>query len=346
MGWKLALSELHKSGKRRQPERLRDQPRLNRPKPQGIESQLSMKLFQAAKRVSLFIAVNFLVILTLTLVLRLTGLDRRFTPETFYGLMGFCLIWGMGGAFISLALSRVMAKWFMGVRLIEPGAAEPALREVVEMVHALARRADLPAMPQVGYFESAEVNAFATGPSKSRSLVAVSTGLLRRMNRGEIEGVLAHEVAHIANGDMVTMTLIQGIINAFVMFLARILAFVVAQALRSRDDRGGGWLQFALVFVFQMLLSLLGAVVVCWFSRWREFRADAGGAALSSRGNMAGALRALQRVYEQQAHPQPAEGQSAAFQSLKISGRSSGLMQLFATHPPLEQRIARLEAGQ
>ena len=304
-----------------------------------------MNLFQAAKRVTLFIVVNLLVVATLSLlmslVLHLLGPRVRLQPGSMTWLMLFCLVWGMGGAFISLALSRVMAKWLMGVRVIDPNTGDRAQRELVEMVHALARRAGLPALPQVGYYDSDEVNAFATGPTKSRSLVAVSAGLLRRMGRSEVEGVLAHEVAHIANGDMVTMTLIQGVINAIAMFLARILAFAVTSALRSRDDRsGGGWMQFILVQVFQVVLSLLGSIVVCWFSRWREFRADAGGAAFSSRNNMVGALRALQNFHEQ---PATAAG-SPAFQALKINGQPRGFLRLFATHPPLEERIARLEA--
>ncbi len=307
-----------------------------------------MNLLQAAKRVTLFVLVNLLVVATLSivlsLVLHLLGPRVRFDSGSLQMLMIFCLVWGMGGAFISLAMSRLMAKWFMGVRVIDPNTNDRSQRELVEMVHALARRAGLSKMPQVGYYDSDEVNAFATGPTKSRSLVAVSTGLLRRMGRGEVEGVLAHEVAHIANGDMVTMTLIQGVINAIAMFLARILAFAVSSAIRSRDDRGSFWLQYILVQVFQVVLSLLGAIVVCWFSRWREFRADAGGAAYSSRSNMVGALRALQRMHQS---PQPAEASGpASFQALKISGRPSGFLRLFSTHPPLEDRIARLESAQ
>jgi heat shock protein HtpX len=167
----------------------------------------------------------------------------------------------------------------------------------------------------------------------------VSTGLLNRMNRREVEGVIAHEVAHIANGDMVTMTLIQGVINAFVMFLARVLAFAVAQALRGgRDDRGGYFIQYLLIMAFEVVLSLFGAIVVCWFSRWREFRADAGGASLAGSTAMISALQALQRAYQ----PVPAEQGSQAFQSLKISGKAGGFAALFSTHPPLEERIARL----
>jgi heat shock protein HtpX len=166
------------------------------------------------------------------------------------------------------------------------------------------------------------------------------------MGSREVAGVLGHEVTHIANGDMVTMTLIQGIINAFVMFLSRVLAFVISQAIRSRDDRGGGggWLQFLLVMVFQVVFSLLGSIVVCWFSRQREFRADAGGARLAGRENMINALRALAHLHDPELAA--AEAQRAqAFQSLKISGQTGSFMALFATHPPLEERIARLQEG-
>jgi heat shock protein HtpX len=299
---------------------------------------------QTTRRILLFFAVNILVVLMLTFLFKVTQLDRRFAPGSLYGLMILCLIWGMSGAFISLALSRVLAKLFHGVRVISLNTPDPNQRELLETVRALARRAGLTTMPEVGYYESQEINAFATGPSRSRSLVAVSTGLLNNMRRGEVEGVLAHEVAHIANGDMVTMTLIQGVINAFVMFLARILAMVVSSALRGRDERAGGyWLQYMLVQVFQLLLSLPGLMIVCWFSRRREFRADAGGATYSSRSNMVGALRALQRAHE---IPEFAgAGGPASFQSLKISS-PNGFMRLFSTHPPLEERIAKLEARQ
>jgi heat shock protein HtpX len=305
-----------------------------------------MNILQVSKRIFLLVLVNILVVTTITLVLGLLHVGNYFPQGGLAGLAVFCLIWGFGGAFISLGLSRVMAKWMMGVQVIPPNTNDPTLQELVETVHTLARNAGLPKLPEVGIYESEEVNAFATGPTRSRALVAVSTGLLRRMGSREVAGVLGHEVTHIANGDMVTMTLIQGIINAFVMFLARVLAFVVSQAMRSRDDRdsGGGWLQFLLVMVFQIVLSFLGLLVVNSFSRWREFRADAGGARLAGRENMINALRALRRLHDPEVAA--AEAQHAqAFQSLKISGQASGLMALFATHPPLEQRIARLEQG-
>lgn len=299
-----------------------------------------MNLVQIGKRVFLFVMVNILVMLTISIVLSILGVPRYVHPTQYQSLLLFCFIWGMGGAFISLAISRWMAKWSMGVHVIDPRTNDSDLRELVDMVHRLSREAGLPAMPEVGVYESPEINAFATGPSKARSLVAVSTGLLNRMNRREVEGVLAHEVAHIANGDMVTMTLVQGVINAFVMFLARILAFVVAQALRGgRDERGGGGLEFLLVMVFQIGFSILGLLVVNWFSRWREFRADAGGAALAGSASMISALRSLQRAYE----PSAAGHDSSAFQSMKISGKAGGFSALFASHPPLEERIARLE---
>src|SRR6266705_3508578 len=293
-----------------------------------------MKFAQISKRIFLFLAVNTLVVLTISLVLSLLGGPSYIGSGRYGALMVFCLVWGMTGAFISLALSRLMAKWFMGVEVIDPRTSDPDLQELVQIVHGLAQRARLPAMPQVGIYDSPEINAFATGPSRSRSLVAVSRGLLQAMRRGELEGVLGHEIAHIANGDMVTMTLIQGVINAFVMFLARVLAFIVSQAMRSRDDRssGGGWMQFLLVQVFQIIFSILGSIVVCWFSRQREFRADAGGARLAGRQNMIDALRALSRLNDPEVVAAEAQ-RSQSFQSLKISGPHGGMMALFATHP-------------
>src|SRR5438552_3207876 len=223
-----------------------------------------MNIMQMTKRIFLFVMVNILVMLTITVVLGLLRVGNYFPAGGLAGLAVFCLVWGFAGALISLALSRLMAKWMMGVRVIPPDTTDPALRNLVETVHDLARSAGLP-KPEVGIYESEEVNAFATGPTKSRALVAVSTGLLDRMGSEQLAGVLGHEVTHIANGDMVTMTLIQGIINAFVLFLSRVLAFVLTQAMRSRDDdreRGGGWMEFLLVQVFQIVFSILGSIVV------------------------------------------------------------------------------------
>lgn len=305
-----------------------------------------MKIAQMGKRIFLFLLVNILVMITITVVLGLLHVGRLFPAGGLPGLAIFCLVWGFAGSLISLALSRVMAKWTMGVQVIPPETNDPALRGLVETVHGLARSAGLP-LPEVGIYESDELNAFATGPTKSRALVAVSTGLLRRMSRDEIEGVLGHEITHVANGDMVTMTLIQGVINAFVLFLSRVLAFAVTQAMRSRDDRdsgGGYFMQFILVTLFQVVFGILGMIVVSWFSRWREFRADAGGARLAGRRNMIDALQALRRFHD----PELANAEAArapSFQALKISGRHSRFLSLFADHPPLEERIARLEQG-
>jgi heat shock protein HtpX len=305
-------------------------------------------MFSWAKRISLFLAVNFLVIMTLSVVLRVLGIQPYLTAQgmNYESLMAFCLVWGMGGAFISLALSRVMAKWSMGVQVIDPNTRDPQLAELVQTVHQLARGAGLPAMPEVGIYDSPEVNAFATGPSKSRSLVAVSTGLLHRMRRDEVNGVLGHEVAHIANGDMVTMTLIQGVVNAFVMFLARALAFAIAQAAagnRDREESSGAMshgIYYLTSFVLEIVFMILGSIVVAWFSRMREFRADAAGARLAGRSSMINALEALRRTYEiVDPNMQPAT------QTLKISGKRAGIWALFSTHPPLEERIARLESA-
>jgi len=301
-----------------------------------------MKLAQIGKRVLLLVVVNVLVMLTITLLLGLLHVGN-YVPNGLAGLAVFCLVWGFAGSFISLALSRLMAKWTMGVQVIPPETSDPRLRQLVDIVHGLTRAAGLP-MPEVGIYQSDEVNAFATGPTRSRALVAVSTGLLERMGSREVEGVLGHEVTHIANGDMVTMTLLQGVINAFVLFLSRVLAFVIGQALRSRDDRdsGGGVLQYLLVIVFQIVFSILGSLVVCWFSRWREFRADAGGARLAGRENMISALRGLLRLHDPELAAAEAQ-QHQAFQAFKISGARGGFASLFADHPPLEERIARLE---
>ena len=303
-----------------------------------------MKIMQMTKRIALLLVVNILVMTTITVIMALLGAGHYLPQGRLSALAVFCLVWGFGGAFISLGLSRLMAKWMMGVQVIPPDTREPALRDLVDTVHALARQAELPKMPEVGIYESDDVNAFATGPTKSRALVAVSTGLLRRMGSREVEGVLGHEIAHVANGDMVTMTLIQGVINAFVLFLSRVLAFVISQAMRSRDDRGGGWLQYLLVIVFQIVFSILGSFVVCWFSRQREFRADAGGARLAGRQNMINALHALAALHNPEAAAADAH-HAQAFQALKISGERSRFMQLLSTHPPIEERIARLESG-
>lgn len=297
------------------------------------------------KRIVLFLAVNALVIFTISIILNLLHVQPYLNQNgiDYQSLMAFCLIWGMVGAFISLGLSRIMAKWMMGVVVIDPVNATAQERKLLDMVYALARNAGLPNMPEVGIYQSAEVNAFATGPTRSRALVAVSSGLLSRMNSSEVEAVLAHEVSHVANGDMVTMTLLQGVINAFVMFFARVLAYVVMRLGKQRDEEalGSPFMYTILVFVFEVFFMVLGSMVVAAFSRFREFRADAGGARLVGRDKMIGALQALERVV----NIRDPQVDQPSFQALKISNSKSVMFRLFASHPPLEERIARLERG-
>jgi len=296
-------------------------------------------MMRMGKRLILFFAVNILIIMTISFTLNIFGirpyLDAR--GINYQALIMFCLVWGMGGAFISLGLSRIMAKWMMGVKVIDPNVSNEELSWLVNTVHRLARSAGLSKMPEVGIYSSPEINAFATGPTKNRALVAVSEGLLDAMDRSQIEGVLAHEVSHIANGDMVTMTLLQGIINAIVMFLARVLAFFLVNKRNSDEDSPG--LRYLVTFVLEILLSFLGMLVIAAFSRYREYRADAGGASLAGREKMISALKALLNTVK---YANLTGNESVA--SFKISG-STKFIKLLSTHPPLEERIARLERG-
>ncbi len=296
------------------------------------------------KRIALFIGLNLLIILTVSIIssvfhiqpyLNAHGLDIR-------SLAIFCLIWGMTGAFISLAVSRQIAKWMLGVSVIDPNTRDPQFKEILDTVASLAHRAGIP-IPEVGFYKSNEVNAFATGPTKNRSLVAVSTGLLQKMHRHELEGVLGHEIAHIANGDMVTMTLLQGVVNAFVLFLSRILAYVISGFGKSRESNqsGGNYLSFVmLTYLFEVVFMALGFMLIAAYSRFREFRADRGGAELAGKSSMISALKALM-AQKQVAEPQ---NQAQTIAALKISRSSKhGIMSLFSTHPPLEERIKKLE---
>ena len=290
------------------------------------------------KRITFFVLVNILVMTTITITINLISLffGVQIEPSTITGLVVFCGVFGMGGAFISLLMSKFLAKMTMSVKVVDPQTRDPYLRGLVDKVHFLARNAGIKVMPEVGYYESPEVNAFATGPSRNNSLVAVSSGLLQRMNEREVEGVLAHEVAHVANGDMVTMTLIQGIINTLVMVIARLLASAIANQM---DEKARPMVHLGLVIVLQIALSLLGSMVVSAFSRWREYRADQGGARLAGREKMIAALERLTRTQEL------IEVDEKAFDSLKISNRKRGsIMELFSTHPRLEDRIARLKS--
>ncbi len=314
-----------------------------------------MKVF---KRISYFILTNILVVLTISLII---GFATRFLGLNlggggYAGLFIICLIWGFVGSFISLQLSRWMAKKFHGVKLIDTQTMNQTERKLIDKVYQLARNAGMKIMPEVGYYEAPDVNAFATGPSKKRSLVAVSTGLMQQMNDAEIEGVLAHEIAHIVNGDMVTLALIQGIINSFAMFFAHIITTAVMSALRRNDDERSGFGDFMLRQMIyttaSVALTLLGSIVVCYFSRQREFRADAGGARLASTEKMAAALRKLQSLHLLTEGPATRANDiedadlrttNDKFAAFKISGKKkSGLTALFSTHPPLEERLSAL----
>jgi heat shock protein HtpX len=287
------------------------------------------------KRIFLFIVTNLAVVLTLTVVLSLLGVGRYVGPHglDIGSLAVFSFIWGMGGAFISLQMSRWMAKMATGMKIVDGRTGNPESDRVYQMIAGLTQKAGLP-MPEVGVYDSPEVNAFATGPSRNRALVAVSTGLLRSMRDEEVEAVLGHEVTHISNGDMVTMTLLQGVINAFVIFFSRLIAYVIANRGDSRD-RGYNPGSFLVVIVLQIVLGILGSMIVAWFSRQREFRADRGGAMLAGRDRMISALRRLEGNRDM------VDTRHEALATLKINGSRAWM--LFATHPPLEARIAALE---
>ena len=287
------------------------------------------------KRIVLFLATNLAIVLVLSVAAHLIGLDRWLQAQgsSLVGLLVFAAFFGFAGSFISLALSKWMAKMSMGVRVIDhPGNATE--QWLVGVVANHARAAGI-GMPEVGIFDSPQPNAFATGARRDAALVAVSTGLLQRMSQQEIEAVLGHEVTHVANGDMVTLTLIQGIVNTFVIFLSRIIGNIVDRTLfRSEDGRGPAY--FITVIASQLLLGILANMIVMWFSRWREFRADRGGAQLAGTGNMIAALEELKRVHE----PLPA-AQLAAF-GIAGGDVARGIQRLFMSHPPLDERIAAL----
>jgi heat shock protein HtpX len=291
------------------------------------------------KRVLLFLLTNIAILVVLSVVVSVLGLDQALYQRglNLGALLGFSFVFGMGGAFISLAISKWMAKMAVGATVIEKPRNDTE-SWLVNTVHMHAQAANI-AMPEVAIYDSPEPNAFATGRSRNNSLVAVSTGLLRAMNADQASAVLGHEVSHIANGDMVTLTLIQGVLNTFVIFLSRVIGYIVDRALHRDGEGGYGIGYFVTVIVTQILLGILASMVVYWYSRRREYRADAGGAYLAGKANMIGALEALQRSVEPEHMPE----QLAA---MGISGvRKGGLRMLFASHPPMEDRIAALREG-
>jgi heat shock protein HtpX len=293
------------------------------------------------KRIVLFIATNIAVLLVLTIVTRLLGVDRWLTDRglNYPMLLAFSAVVGFAGSFISLAISKWMAKAAYRIHVIGR-PQNPVESWLVEKVRDQADRAGI-GMPEVGIYESPEANAFATGPSRNHALVAISTGLLQNMRQREVEGVLAHEVSHVANGDMVTMTLLQGILNTFVLFLSRVLGFALDQFLRRGDDErhgpGIGYLLGSLVC--QVLLGVLASLIVMAYSRHREFRADAMGAQLEGKDAMIGGLRRLKHITESGG---VIDNRSPALAAFKIN-HPTGVMRLFMSHPPLDERIAALE---
>lgn len=288
------------------------------------------------KRLVLFILTNLSIIALLSITIRITGLDQMLMQETGINVSGILImaaIFGMGGAFISLAMSKWLAKQSMGVHIIEQ-ASTSSERWLVETVRAQAQRAGI-GMPEVGIFDSPDPNAFATGMNKNSSLVAVSTGLLEHMSQDEVEAVLGHEVSHVANGDMVTLGLIQGVLNTFVIALSRIVGVVVDRIL-LKNERGYGPGYWITSIIAEVILGVLATIIVMWFSRYREFKADAGGAALAGRQKMINALKRLQKAHE----PEDLPGQLAAFGI--NGGLGAGLKRLFMSHPPLQERINAL----
>ena len=289
------------------------------------------------KRIVLFVATNLAVIVVLGIVTRLLGVDRYLTANglNLGSLLAFAAVIGFGGAIISLLLSKPIAKWSSGVRVIDqPRNADEAW--IVETVRRFADKAGI-GMPEVGIFEG-EPNAFATGAFKNSALVAVSTGLLQGMTREEVEAVIGHEVAHIANGDMVTMTLLQGVMNTFVVFVSRIVGYVVDRMILRNESDAPGIGYYVTIIVMDIALGFLAAIIVAWFSRRREFRADAGAVALM------GANRPMINALARLGGMEPGELPQQV-KTFGINGRPSGLMALFSSHPPIEQRIAALQAA-
>ncbi|RLJ68206.1 protease HtpX [Sulfurisoma sediminicola] len=288
------------------------------------------------KRIFLFLVTNIAVVVTLSVVASVLGINQYLTAQgiDFGALLMFAAVFGFGGAFISLAISKWSAKMAVGAQTIEV-PRNSAEYWLVDTVKRQAQAAGI-GMPEVAIYESPEVNAFATGMSRNNALVAVSTGLLERMTREEAEAVLGHEVSHVANGDMVTLTLIQGVLNTFVIFLSRAIGYFVDRVvLKNQEGPGLGY--YLTHIVLEILFGILASIVVMWFSRQREFRADAGGARLAGRSKMIAALQRLQSIQEESHLPEKV----AAF---GIKGRA-GWMALFSTHPPLEQRIEALRAA-
>ena len=285
-------------------------------------------------RILLFLATNLAILILLGTVMSILGIDTRSTT----GLLIFAALFGMGGSFISLAMSKWIAKKATRAQVIER-PSNPTEQWLVDTVGRQAQLAGI-GMPEVAVFQAADMNAFATGMKRDDALVAVSTGLLQNMGKDEVEAVLAHEISHVANGDMVTMALIQGVLNTFVIFLSRVVATIIDNFLRQDEEGGGlGFLGYiAVTIVLELVFGLFASIIAMWFSRRREFRADSGAARLAGRQKMVDALRRLQAHHE----PSHLPDQMAAF---GIRPKEGGLAALFRSHPPLEARIQALQSG-
>jgi heat shock protein HtpX len=289
------------------------------------------------KRILLFVVTNLAVLALLSVVLFVieTAFGVHLDTGGLGGLLVFAAVFGFGGSLISLALSKFTAKRLMGVRVIQTPESDVE-RWLVATVRGLAERARI-GMPEVGIFDAEEMNAFATGARRNSALVAVSSGLLRNMSRTQVEAVLGHEITHVANGDMVTLALLQGVLNTFVIFLARIVGNLVDRALFKNDREESGIAFFLTTMVAQFVLGIFASMIVSWYSRRREFRADRGGADLAGRGSMIDALQALKRSIGE---PMPPQMQAFGINT----GSPKGFMRLFMSHPPLDERIAALQS--
>ncbi len=293
-------------------------------------------------RILLFIATNLAVLFVANITLSLLGFNSFMAANgidlNLQALLVFCAVFGVSGSLISLFISKWMAKRSMGVKLIEQPAND-AERWLVTEVQRLADQAGI-GMPEVGVFDANQSNAFATGWNRNNALVAVSTGLLSRFDRDEVRAVLAHEIGHVANGDMITLTLIQGVVNTFVMFFSRVIGHTVDRVV-FKTERGHGIGYYVTTIFAELILGVLASMIVMWFSRWREYRADAAGAKLASKGAMIGALARLKAEYDA---PSEMADTLVAF-GIKGTGLKQGLMRLFMSHPPLDERIRALQEG-
>lgn len=294
------------------------------------------------KRIFLFIFVNVLIITSVSIIFSFFNIKPYLSRYgmNYSSLFIFCLIWGMVGAFISLLLSKKMAKWMLKIKIITDFNKNEKESLIFNMVKELSQKENIK-MPEIGIYSSKEVNAFATGASKNRSLIALSSSLLETLDEQEIKAVLSHEISHITSGDMVTMTLLQGIINAFVMFLARVIAYALSSRSRDRNNSFNYFSYMMMVFLFQFVFMIPGSLIIAFFSRRREFRADKNGAFLCGKENMIKALSALKKVQDIK-DPKLSD----AIKNFKISNfsKKGGILKLFLSHPPLEKRIERLKS--